>query len=307
MKSPCAAAAPKVSAKGHALSPIRATLGAALLSIAVAGTSQAAFELSNGGAYATALGGALSAGVGSAEAIWFNPASSARLSTPRATSTYGRLFAQLEDSPTVHAGSVAWPQQWGALQAGYQALRLDPWSETSIVFGAARVLHPRVALGTEFRFNAWSSGRFGNESLLGGVGVLYEVGWVTSTTYMRLSAAVANMGGLQGSAAGGRATGRPARTATAGAQFIVKGSKVALDVGRRDGAWEVRTGYEVDARLGLMFRAGASAHIDDTVNRTWHLGIGYEWAKYHFDYAFSHSVDLASFGATHRFGVGRFF
>ena len=300
-------AASKGSAEEHALSHIKHVLFAVCIALAIIGPVRAAFEIVDGGAYAMSMGGALSAGIGSAETIWFNPAASAKLNVPHATATYGTLYSGLEDSPIVHSGAIAWPFERATLQAGYHTLRLDPWSEMSGLIGAAVVLHPRVALGGEVRVNAWNSGRYGNQSWLGSFGLLYEVGWVTPSMYMRLSLVSANLTGWYSAGGSGRATGQPGRSYTAGAQLNVRGKKVSLDVERDAGLWDIRAGYELDARWGLNFRTGAGIRVDDTVDRTWHVGMGYEWTDYHFDYAFSRSADIASFGATHRLGIGRFF
>ena len=297
----------KGRAEEHVLSRIKQLLCAMWITFAITGPVRAAFEIVDGGAYAMSMGGALSAEIGSAETIWFNPAASAKLNVPHATSTYGTLYSGLEDSPVVHTGAIAWPVKSVTLQAGYHTLRLDPWSEMSGLVGVAVVLHPRVSFGGAVRVNAWNSGRYGNQSWLGSLGLLYEVGWIAPSTYMRLSLVSANLTGWYSAGDTGRATGQPGRLYTAGAQLIVRGKKVSLDVEHDMDLWDLRAGYELDARWGLHFRTGVGIHVDDTVDRTWHVGMGYEWTDYHFDYAFTRSADIASFGATHRLGIGRFF
>jgi hypothetical protein len=66
----------------------------------------------------------------------------------------------------------------------------------------------------------------------------------------------------------------------------------------------MRGGYQSELRAGLKLRIGTTVHIEDTLNRIGHIGLGYEWKNIAFDYAFSHSYDLVGFGADHRFGVG---
>ena len=151
------------------LSRIKQLLCAMWITFAITGPVRAAFEIVDGGAYAMSMGGPLSAEIGSAETIWFNPAASAKLNVPHATSTYGTLYSGLEDSPVVHTGAIAWPVKSVTLQAGYHTLRLDPWSEMSGLVGVAVVLHPRVSFGGAVRVNAWNSGRYGNQSWLGPV------------------------------------------------------------------------------------------------------------------------------------------
>ena len=69
----------KGRAEEHVLSRIKQLLCAMWITFAITGPVRAAFEIVDGGAYAMSMGGALSAEIGSAETIWFNPAASAKL------------------------------------------------------------------------------------------------------------------------------------------------------------------------------------------------------------------------------------
>jgi len=291
-------------AEEHALLPIRVVLCAFWLSALVAPVS-AAFEVGGGGAYTASLGGAFSAGIESAETVWFNPAAAAKLRIPRMTSTQGVLFAALPESPSIHSGAAAWPRAWGTVQAGYSTLRAEQWNESSLLLGLARVIHPRLALGAQVSTNGWRSGKYSRRHWAGNIGGLYEAGWLTSRTYMRLSFVLANLGATRVSARG-RPTGQRARAYTVGAQVVSAERTLLIDVERQEDEWQLRAGYEAKVRDSLMIRLGARVYSSDTINRTWHIGLGYEWKNLHFDYAFSHSVDLGSFGAAHRFGVGSF-
>ncbi len=290
------------AAEEHVLSLIRVALCALYLSCWVA-PAYAAFEVGGGGAYTTSLGGAFSAGVESAEAVWFNPAAVARLRIPRLTSTHGVLFAALPESPTIHSGAVAWPGGWGTAQVGYSTLRADEWSESSLLLGVARSVHSRLSLGMQIRANGWRSGPYARGHWLANFGGLYEVGWLTPHIYMRTSFVLSNLSAAQASE-NGRPTGQRARSYTVGMQLVSTGRTLLLDVEGLDDEWQLRAGYEAQVRDGLMVRLGVRLYSGDTINRTWHTGLGYEWKKLHFDYAFSHSVDLNSFGAAHRFGIG---
>jgi hypothetical protein len=267
--------------------------------------ARAAFEVGGGGAYTTSLGGAFTAGIESAETVWFNPAAAARLRIPRLTSTHGLLFAALPESPVVHSGAGAWPQKWGTVQAGYSMLRADGWNESKLLLGVARPVHPRLALGAQLSTSAWRSDKYSRRHWLGNLGALYEVGWLSSSTYMRLSLVLANLGATRVTASG-RPTGQRDRSYTVGMQMVSARRTVLLDAEQQGDEWQLRAGYESKVRDRLMLRLGARVYSGDTINRTWHVGLGYEWKKVHFDYAFSHSIDLSSFGATHRFGIGCF-
>ncbi|MFT5088850.1 MAG: hypothetical protein ACI906_002867 [Candidatus Latescibacterota bacterium] len=293
----------QAGAEEHALLLIR--LVCAFWLSALVAPVGAAFELGGGGAYTTSLGGAFSAGVESAEAVWFNPAAAARLRTARMTSTHGTIFTSLPESPSVHSASAAWPASWGTAQVGYSTLRADSWNESSLLLGLARVVHPRLALGAQLGTNGWESGKFARRHWLGNIGGLYEAGWLTSKSYVRMSFVLANLGSGRVSA-NERSTGQRDRSYTLGMQVVSAERTLLFDAELQEGDWQFRAGYEAKVRDLLKMRFGARVYSGDTVNRTWHAGMGYEWKKVHFDYAFSHSIDLSTFGATHRFGVGYF-
>ncbi len=168
--------------------------------------------------------------------------------------------------------------------------------------GYGRVLHPRLALGAQMRTAGWSSGRYGQRRWLANIGALYEAGWVSSRAYVRFSVVVANVGRDVSKSA--RSSGMPERLHTLGMQVRNGTRALLLDLGTQGGDWQVRCGYESVLRAELKLRLGATVLRGDTVSRTGHVGLGYEWKNVHFDYAFSRSYDLNDFGADHRFGIG---
>jgi len=264
--------------------------------------ASAAFELGGGGAYSTALGGAFASSVQSVESIWFNPAPSARIGTSRVSSTHGTLWSGLEESPSIHSVNSAWVSKWGTLQVGYSTLRAQGWEESEVLLGGSRILTPRLALGIQVQRNGWEADRLGRNHWVGNIGVLYEAGWITKQTYVRFSGVWANIG--SGLSSSGRRTGQRPRSVTLGMQVVGRGRVGSIDCRREDDRWDVRAGYESELRDGLMARLGARMYLANTVNRSGHVGLGYEWRNMRFDYAFSQSLDLGSFGAQHRFGIG---
>jgi len=87
-------------------------------------------------------------------------------------------------------------------------------------------------------------------------------------------------------------------------QVVGNGRVGSVDWRREGDCWELRVGYESELRYDLMVRIGTRLFVADTINRTGHAGLGYEWRNLLFDYAFSQSYDMNHFGAQHRFGVG---
>ena len=286
----------------HALSRIRTWSVGWILVWCVVPPTYAAFEIGGGGAHSTALGGALSTSVKSAESVWFNPAPSARIGTSIVSSTHGVLWSGLEESPSVHSINGAWVSKWGTVQVGYATLRAQGWDEKGLLLGVSRVLGARFALGAQVQRNSWNAGRLGRYHWVGNMGFLYEAGWVTKKTYVRFSGVLANVGSSLRNE--GRLTGQRPRSITLGMQ-VVGNSRIGNVDWRRDGdCWELRVGYESELRDDIMVRIGTRLFVADTVNRTGHAGLGYEWRNLRFDYAFSQSYDLSRFGAQHRFGVG---
>ncbi len=292
----------KVGDGEHALSRIRTWNISWVLVLYAVQPTFAAFEIGGGGAYSSALAGALSTSVESVESVWFNPASSARIGTSSVSSTHGTLWSGLEESPSVHSVNGAWVSRWGTLQIGYATLRARGWDEKELLLGASRVLSARLALGTQIQRSSWDAGRLGRYHWVGNMGFLYEAGWVTKKTYVRFSGVLANLApGLRNES---RKTGQRSRSITFGMQVVGNGRVGSVDWRREGDFWELRAGYESELRDDLMVRIGARLFVADTVNRTGHAGLGYEWRNLRFDYAFSQSYDLNRFGAQHRFGVG---
>ena len=292
----------KAGDREHALSRISIWSMSWIFVWCVVKPADAAFEIGGGGAHSTALGGALSTSVKSAESVWVNPAPSARIGTSIISSTHGTLWSGLEESPSVHSVNGAWVSRWGTVQVGYATLRAQGWDEKGLLLGASRVLSARFALGAQIQRNSWDVGRLGRYHWVGNMGFLYEAGWVTKKTYVRFSGVLANVGSSLRNE--GLRTGQRPRSITLGMQVVGHGRIGNVDWRREGDRWELRVGYESELRDDLMVRIGTRLFVADTVNRTGHAGLGYEWRNLRFDYAFSQSYDLSRFGAQHRFGVG---
>ncbi len=287
---------------GHALSPTRRWGYFLSVIFLYAWPVAGAFEVQGAGAFSASMGHALSTSVQSAESVWYNPATAARIGTARVTATQALLWTGVGQSPTVHSLAGIWPQTWGTIALGYTGFRADGWNERGFLLGWSRGLSDRWAVGGLVKANNWDAGRLSRGHWVSNVGILYEAGWVTRKTYLRISGVANNLGLSRKE--DGRLTGQRPRSFTAGVQVVAKQQLFALDCVREERGWEMRGGYQSELRAGLKLRIGTTVHIEDTLNRTGHVGLGYEWKNIGFDYAFSHSYDLVGFGADHRFGVG---
>ena len=270
-----------------------------------AAPGEAAFEITGLGAQSTALGRAFAAGVKTTEAVWFNPAGNARLEKWRGGSTHALLYPELNQSPTLNSLVVAGPCGGGGLQAGFSFLSAEGWSEQVAILGYGRGLHPRVALGGDLRTSAWKADDLSHRAWSLDLGGTYEVGFVHPRVYVRLGLVARNLTRAN-IAAGNQAAGETPRGLVLAASIRLENQQMLVDIERSDGQTEVRVGYEtITISLnGARFRMGGSALGPGWAGKELNAGIGHNWKQWHFDYAYSHSLQLSGLGGMHRLSLG---
>lgn len=266
----------------------------------------AAFEFTGQGAQSTALGGAFTARVKTAEAVWFNPAGNARQGQWQAGTTHALLYPGLDEgSPTLNGVAVAGPLQGGGLQAGLSFLGAEGWREEVLTLGYGRALHERFALGGNLRTSAWKAGDLSHRIWSLDVGGTWEVGFVHPQAYLRLGWVAKGLNGAN-IAAGGQEAGGKERELVVAASLTFAGKEVLIDIARRDGRTEFRAGYETRtvSLNGARFRMGGTAIGSGFADRELNVGLGHDWKEWNFDYAYSYPLHLAGLGGVHRFSVG---
>ena len=264
----------------------------------------AVFEITGEGARSSALGGAFTAISADPEAVWFNPAASARLLNKGFGTTHVLLYPGLEESPSLNGLAANFPLRGGGAQVGISVLGFEDWSEQVLVIGYGRPLHPRASIGASIASKGWQIGRLSRRIIGLDLGALYEVGWVLPRAYMRLALVLKNLSRPNLSAAGHEA-GRTALEAVAGISIEGETQRGLLDLAREGYYNRIKVGYETrpDGWGGLELRLGAEALLGPWENREMDVGWGHNWQEWHFDYAYSYPMQLEGLGGIHRVSI----
>jgi hypothetical protein len=263
-----------------------------------------AFEVDQWGAHSAAMGGAFSAHVGTAEGSWFNPALAASMQVKMFSSTHAKLFKGVPGGLKQNSVGGVVPTQYGGITLSFAQFGNDGYSEQMFDIGFARRVHERVSLGLQLENKGWAYGDWERRSWSASVGGVYEIGWITPHTYARMGLVANGLGGDKKDARG--LTGHsPARYIVA-AEIRPDQQIFAAEVVKSSDEWEIRAGCETSLIGDWKLRFGGNILSADTLNRSVSIGLGYTWSSISFDYAYTHSYDLSSFGATHRIGIGLF-
>lgn len=170
--------------------------------------------------------------------------------------------------------------------------------------GYAQAIHPRVALGVTIRSSAWEATGLSRRSWGLDVGGTYNVGYIHPRASLRLAMMLKDVNRAN-TAAGGQAAGKTSRALVLAAALNYETQQILIDVERWDGWTEVRGGYEtsVISLGGSRFRIGGSAMGPNWAGEKVNVGIGQDWKKWHFDYAYTYPLRVSSLGGMHRFSL----
>jgi len=263
-----------------------------------------AFEVDQWGAHSAAMGGAFSTHVGTAEGSWFNPALAASMQVKMFSTTHAQLFKGVPGGLKQNSGGGVVPTQYGGITLSFAQFGNDGYREQMFDMGFARRIHERFSLGLQLENQGWAYGDWERHSWSASVGGVYEIGWITPHTYARMGLVAKGLGGNKKDGRG--LTGqRPARYIVA-AEIRPDQQIFAVEVVASSDQWELRAGCETPLIEEWKLRFGGNILSTDTLNRSVSIGLGYTWSSISFDYAYTHSYDLSSFGATHRIGIGLF-
>lgn len=260
----------------------------------------AAFEFVGAGARAFSLGGAVAAGSGAAEAIWFNPAANARVRRWQAGATYARFYPELDEGLSLSAVDAALPVGPGSLQVGLSSFGIDAWRENVAVLGYGCALHPRLALGVALRTGSWDAGRLSRRVWSGDLGGVYEVGWIHPQAYLRLGTVVRNVN--RANLAASRSVAGESPRGLAGAAAVDVGPQTFLaEVERRGGRAQVRLAYESRPPTlgGIEFRLGGGLLTGGWEGKEMAAGFGRGWREWQLDYAYVYPLRLTGLGGIH--------
>ena len=267
-----------------------------------------AFEFTGTGARASALGGAQTAATGTADGIWFNPASNALRDTWQIGTAHALLYPGLDEPPTLHGLTAALPLSGrlgkNRVQVGLSFLSARNWDEQVTALGLSRPLHPRMAVGLALRSSAWSTVGLSHRAWDMNVGATYEVGWVHPEAYLRLAGVMENLRGSNRSSSGKKA-GRSQRKFTIGASLELQGSVFYLDWENVDDRFETRFGLDSGSGPGgdIRIRAGASAVSFPWAGKEVTAGLGHRSGRWNYDYAYAYPLEATGLGGIHRFSL----
>jgi len=264
----------------------------------------AAFEITGEGARSTSLGGAFAAAVNSVAAVWHNPAGNGRMKEWQGGLTQALLHPGLEELLSVHGLAFAGPVGNGVLQAGLSLLSAEGWQENVTVVGYGRALHPRLALGGVVRTSAWQAGSWSRRVWSVDMSGIYDVGFVHPRAFLRLGWILKDLHRAN-TAVGGQAAGRLSRGLVLAASLEFGGRQVLMDLERRDGRTELRMGYEtsVISLFGARIRVGGVGFGSGWSGKDVSVGIGNDWKRWHFDYAYTYPLRVSALGGLHRLSL----
>ena len=266
--------------------------------------SFAAFESDEWGAHSAAMGGAFSAHVGTAEGNWFNPALAASMQVKMFTSTHVQLFTGVPEGLKRNLGGGVVPTKYGGFTLGLTQFGEGGYKEQVFEMGFARELHDRFSLGFQLGNQGWEFEKWKRSDWSVSIGGIYEVGWITPHTYARIGMVAEGLGRNLRSV--GRLTGHRPSSYVVAFEIRPEQQIFAVELEKTRNEWELRAGCETPLVGDWALRFGGNVLFADSLNRTASVGLGYDWDSIRFDYAYTYSYDLSSFGATHRIGIGLF-
>ena len=264
----------------------------------------AAFEVEQWGAHSAAMGGAFSAHVGTVEGSWFNPALAASMQVKMFTSTHVQLFRGVPGGLGQNLGGVVVPTKYGGFTLSFKQFGDSGYNEQIFEMGFAHKIHDRFSFGFQIGNEGWVYDNWKRRDWLASVGGVYEVGWITPDTYARIGLVAQGLGSDTRDLRG--LTGQHPSRYVVALEVRPEQQIFATEVETDRDKWEVRLGCETPLVGDWKLRFGGNVLSAATLNRTASIGLGYTWSSIRFDYAYSHSYDLSSFGATHRIGIGLF-
>ena len=266
--------------------------------------SFAAFEVEQWGAHSAAMGGAFSAHVGTVEGSWFNPALAASMQVKMFTSTHVQLFRGVPGGLGQNLGGVVVPTKYGGFSLSFGQFGDSGYNEQIFEIGFAKKIHDRLSLGFQLGNEGWFYDTWERRDWSASVGGVYEVGWITPGTYARIGLVARGLGSDTRDLRG--LTGQHPSRYVVALEVRPDQQIFAAELEIERDELEVRIGCETPLVGDWKLRFGGNVLSADTLNRTASIGIGYTWTSIRFDYAYTHSYDLSSFGATHRIGIGLF-
>jgi len=290
----------------------------------VAGSSEAVVNIQNvgAGARSQALGNSVVAVVDNADAIFENPAGLGQIESKQLAYTNVSLFFGGIEGDNLGQHVVSYVQPLGSklgLGLGYERIGSELMSENGAFLSLSYKLTQGLSMGLSAKYLFWKVGNIPPDNgkpdplsgqSAGNVGVDLGLMWKSPFKGAQVGLMLKNLN--QPSVAykavkSDPDAGKLPMDVHLGIGYRLNAqSLVSVQYVRRD-----LTGEESDSRLvvggettlveGLMLRAGGSKIFEEDAQGDLNAGLGYQWNKLWFDYAYHIPLDLTETNGAHRF------
>lgn len=298
---------------------IETSVALVLTLLAGTGVSWGAFEVIGQAARPAGMGGAFTALADDPNAIWYNPSGLSRLERREITASYARLFPDLDAGPEIRlwvAGYAHPLRDRLTVGLGLSGLGAEMYEETVIVLSGGYALSERFSTGLNVKYMSWRADGYrdpdtgvqdnehANSALSFDVGALCDL-VRRDEVGIRLGLSIRDLMQPNLSESGGEG-GEIPRNVQAGVFVDRPSYSVGVDVARRRSATRIRMGgeYRFEGAGEITLRCGGARFMGDAEGNELDGGMGLRVGNAVLDYAFFHSLDLTSVGATHTFSIG---
>jgi len=296
--------------------------GAALL-LGVLTAANAVVNIQNvgSGARSAALGNSFVAVADDPSAVFDNPAGVALQGKRQVSYTNVSLFFGGIEGDDLGQHVVGYVQPLGSrlgVGLGYERIGSDLMSENGAIVSLGYKLGRSLSLGVNGKYLFWSVGDIPpdngvadplSNSSAGSVGVDLGVLWKSPVAGLQAGAMLKNVNQpnvAKGSVAGESDAGKLPMDLALGLSYRLRGtSLVTAQWAMRDVTGDVDSrllvGGEMQLVQGLMVRAGGSKMFESDATGDLNAGLGYQFGKMGFDYAYHIPLDLTETNGAHRF------
>ena len=277
----------------------------------IVGSSEAVVNIQNvgAGARSQALGNSVVAVVDNADAIFENPAGLGQIESKQLAYTNVSLFFGGIEGDDLGQHVVSYVQPLGSklgLGLGYERIGSELMSENGAFLSLSYKLTQGLSMGLSGKFLFWKVGTIppdnGKPDPLSGQGE-GNVGVDLGLMLKNLNQPSVAYKAVKSDPDAGKL---PMDVHLGIGYRLNAQSLVSVQYVRRD-----LTGEESDSRLvvggettlveGLMLRAGGSKIFEEDAQGDLNAGLGYQWNKLWFDYAYHIPLDLTETNGAHRF------
>ena len=295
---------------------------AALFSLAVSSEAVVNIQSVGAGARAQALGNSYVAIADDADAIFENPAGLGQLDNKSVAYTNVSLFFGGIEGDNLGQHVLSYAQPLGSklgLGLGYERIGAELMSENGAFLSLSYKLSKAFHFGLSAKYLFWSVGDIPpdngrndplSNTTAGNVGVDLGLMWQTPFKGANFGLLLKNLNQpdvSSGAVAGDADAGKLPMDIHLGlayqlnAQSLVSVQFVRSDLSGDSSDNRLLVGGETQLAGNLLLRAGGSKIFEEDATGDLNAGLGYQWDKLLFDYAYHIPLDLMETNGAHRF------